>query len=75
MRLFLGLVYTALVLGANPATADVAAAEALREGSMKKLIFAEAQAVSDETFTDPEGGSFQLSDFAGKHVLVNFWAT
>lgn len=75
MRLFLGLLYTALVLGANPASADVAEAEALREGSMKKLIFAEGSPVSDEVFTDPEGGSFQLSDFTGKHVLVNFWAT
>ena len=75
MRLFLGLLYTALVLGANPAHADVAAAEALREGTMKKLIFADAQPVSDETFTDPDGGTFQLADFTGKHVLVNFWAT
>ncbi len=75
MRAFLGLLYTALVLGANPAAADVAAADALREGSMKKLIFAEPQEVSDVTFTDPDGGEFQLTDFAGKHVLVNFWAT
>ena len=75
MRLFLGLLYTALVLGANPAAADVAQAEALREGTMKKLIFSDAQPVSDVTFTDPDGGTFQLSDFKGKHVLVNFWAT
>ncbi len=75
MRIVLGVLYTALVLGANPASADVAAAEALREGTMKKLIFSEAQPVSEEAFTDPEGGSFQLSDFTGKHVLVNFWAT
>ncbi len=75
MRIVLGVLYTALVLGANPASADVAAAEALREGTMKKLIFSEAQPVSEEAFTDPEGGSFQLSDFTGKYVLVNFWAT
>jgi thiol-disulfide isomerase/thioredoxin len=75
MRFLLGVLYTALVLGANPAHADIAAAEAAREGTMKKLLFSEPQAVSAETFTDPDGGEFQLTDFAGKHVLVNFWAT
>jgi hypothetical protein len=33
------LLYTALALGANAATADTAALEALREGDMRKLIF------------------------------------
>jgi thiol-disulfide isomerase/thioredoxin len=75
MRAFLGLLYTALVLGANPAFADVDAANALREGSMKKLVFSEPMAVSGETFTDPDGGEFRLTDFNGKFVLVNFWAT
>ncbi len=75
MRLLLGVLYTALVLGANPAHADIAAAEAAREGTMKKLLFADPQPVSLVTFTDPEGGEFGLADFAGKHVLVNFWAT
>ncbi len=75
MRLLLGVLYTALVLGANPAQADIAAAEAAREGTMKKLLFSESQPVSAVTFTDPEGGEFRLADFAGKHVLVNFWAT
>ena len=75
MRFILGVLYTALLLGANPAHADVAAAEALREGTMKKLLFSDPVAVSSETFTDPDGGTFSLSDFEGKHVLVNFWAT
>ena len=75
MRLFLAVLYTALALSANSALADVASAEAAREGSMKKLLFAEPAAVSEIAFTDPEGGEFRLSDFAGKHVLVNFWAT
>ena len=75
MRLFLAVLYTALAVSANAAHADVAAAEAAREGSMKKLLFAESVAVSEETFTDPDGGEYRLADFEGKHVLVNFWAT
>ena len=42
---------------------------------MKKLVFAEPKAVPDTGFTDPEGGAHQLSDFNGKFVLLNFWAT
>ncbi len=75
MRLLFAVLYTALVLSANAAHADLAAAEAAREGSMKKLLFQGAFEVSDEAFTDPDGGEFRLSDFRGKHVLVNFWAT
>ena len=75
MRYILAVLYTALALGANPAHADVAKAESLREGTMKKLIFRDAQSVSGEVFTDPNGTEMRLSDFAGKHVLVNFWAT
>ncbi len=75
MRLLTAALYTALALGATPAAADVAKAESLREGTMKKLLFSEPQSVSAETFTDPNGGTFTLEDFEGKHVLVNFWAT
>lgn len=75
MRLSLAVLYTALALSANAAHADVAAAEAAREGTMKKLLFQGASEVSGEAFTTPDGGEFRLSDFRGKHVLVNFWAT
>lgn len=75
MRLLTAALYTALALGATPAAADVALAESLREGTMKKLLFADAQPVSTETFTDPSGGTFTLADFEGKYALVNFWAT
>ncbi|WP_245759155.1 TlpA family protein disulfide reductase [Tranquillimonas alkanivorans] len=70
------LLYTAVLTGANGALADTSALEALREGDMRKLTFhSEPQAASDATFTDPEGGEHALSDYAGKHVLLNFWAT
>ncbi len=75
MRYLSAVLYTALVLGANAAHADIKAAEAAREGTMRKLIFSEPRDVSPKTFTDPSGGEFTLADFEGKHVLVNFWAT
>ena len=75
MRVFFAVLYTALGLGANVALADMADIEALREGSMKKLIFSDPVPVSDEVFTHADGGAFQLSDFEGKYALVNFWAT
>ncbi len=75
MRIGFAVLYTALTLTANAALADMSDVTALREGTMKKLIFAEPAAVSEITFTDPEGGEFSLADFGGKHVLVNFWAT
>jgi len=75
LRNFLLVLYTALAIGANPALADFSELEALREGTMKKLIFTEATEVSGETFTHAEGGDFTFADFKGKYVLVNFWAT
>ncbi|QMU59410.1 MAG: redoxin domain-containing protein [Boseongicola sp.] len=75
MRYLLAVLYTALALGANTAQADIAKAESLREGTMKKLRFSEAQPVSEVAFTDPAGAEMTLADFKGKYVLVNFWAT
>lgn len=75
MRLFLAVLYTGFALTANAALADFSELEAMREGSMKKLLFSDPAPVSTETFTHAEGGEFTLADFQGKHVLVNFWAT
>jgi len=75
MRLLLAVLYTALALGANAAQADIAEAESLRTGTMKKLLFSDAKPVSSETFTDPDGATVTLADFNGKYALVNFWAT
>ena len=75
MRLFLAVLYTAIALSANAANADIAAAEAARDGTMKKLLFSAPVAVSEVAFTDPEGSEYQLSGFAGKLVVLNFWAT
>ncbi|RVT87237.1 TlpA family protein disulfide reductase [Rhodobacteraceae bacterium CCMM004] len=73
MKRVAAVLYLALAMGANAAPADLAA---LREGDMKKLMFhAAPEAVSDVVFTDAAGAEHRLSDWRGKHVLVNFWAT
>lgn len=63
-------------LGASANAADIAALEDLREGSMSKLVFhPEAVAVTETAFTDFDGAPLDLSDWQGKVVLLNFWAT
>ncbi len=76
MKLRFMVLYLALVLSANIASADMSALEAMREGDMKKLSFhSEARATSEKTYIREDGSDGQLSDYAGKHVLLNFWAT
>ncbi|WP_342068960.1 TlpA family protein disulfide reductase [Yoonia algicola] len=70
------LLYTALMGLANIGHADVATAEALREGDMRKLNFHSAPiAVSEVPFTGADGSEMTLADFNGKYVVLNFWAT
>jgi thiol-disulfide isomerase/thioredoxin len=69
------LLYTATAALANPALADLAAAEAAREGDMKKLIFAAPKPAGTSDFATFEGAPLNLSDWQGKWVLLNFWAT
>jgi thiol-disulfide isomerase/thioredoxin len=75
MRLLLGVLYTALVLGANPAGAETAA-EALRAGDMKKLaIHAVPADLPEAEFLDAEDAPQPLSQWRGRWVVLNFWAT
>lgn len=70
------LLYTALGVLANTATADVAAFEALREGDMRKLNFhSDPQPASDEKFTNEDGSEMTLASYDGQITVVNFWAT
>lgn len=78
MRLAKSLaLYTALALGANVAmAADTDALAALAEGDMKKLAWHDAPKPAGETaFETVEGGEISLDAYAGKHVVLNFWAT
>ncbi|MFO8127224.1 TlpA disulfide reductase family protein [Yoonia sp.] len=70
------LLYTAILGLANTGHADVAAAKAMREGDMRKLIFhSTPMASSDVAFTSEDGQEMTLADFQGKHIVLNFWAT
>lgn len=70
------VLYMALALGANAAIADTSALAAMREGDMKKLnIHSMPQPVPETPFTHQNGENVTLSDFSGKIVVVNFWAT
>ncbi len=67
------VVYTAFLLGANAAAADVAD---LRDGDMKKLTFHETPVPLDEIgLVDAEDAPRSLADYRGKWVVLNFWAT
>ena len=80
-HLMSALVYTALsvgaIVGGSGAAADVAVAEALRDGDMKKLIFHDTpQDTPSVAFVLADGaGEATLQDYQGKYVLLNFWAT
>ena len=76
-KLMLGLLYTALVAGANPALAGPEDISALRDGDMKKLVVHDTPvATSDAAFDlEDDGGKGTLEDYRGKYVLLNFWAT
>jgi thiol-disulfide isomerase/thioredoxin len=70
------ILYAGLALCANTAQAEMAQLEALRSGDMEKLVFLAAPAEVPQTpFTDIDGAEHTLSQFQGKYVLVNFWAT
>lgn len=71
--------YTALLLGANAAFAPAFAGsidwQAAHDGGLAKLAPVDPTPVPATGFTDPEGGSHSLTDYRGKVVLLNFWAT
>lgn len=72
MRLLVAVLYLALSGAAN--AADLSGVEL--SGDMRKLVVHEApEAVPALTFETPDGETVALSDFAGKPVLLNFWAT
>jgi thiol-disulfide isomerase/thioredoxin len=70
------ILYTGLVGLANPAFADLAKAEAMRDGDMKKLTFHSApKPAGTAEFITFDGAPLSLDEYEGKWVLLNFWAT
>ncbi|MFA8386093.1 MAG: TlpA family protein disulfide reductase [Pelagibaca sp.] len=75
-KILAAILYTGLVSLANPALADLAKAEAMREGDMKKLTFhSDAQPAGTAEFTTFDEVPLSLEQYKGKWVLLNFWAT
>jgi thiol-disulfide isomerase/thioredoxin len=73
MRKLLVVLYTALILGANPGVAEVAS---LLDGDMKKLMLWDAPVdVPEAVLLDATDGEHALADYKGKWVVLNFWAT
>lgn len=71
--------YTALFIGAIvlpgagfAGAIDIAAAQ---NAGLKTLIAGNGDAAPDAAFSDIDGGEHRLSDWQGKAILVNFWAT
>ncbi len=69
------LLYTALVIGANAATAGEIDFDAAHANGLAKLTATDPTPVTDAVFYDTEGGEHRLQDYAGKVVMLNFWAT
>ena len=68
------LLYAALILGANAASADPATLEALKLGEMKRLaVHVEPKPAGSSDFTDRDGAVHNLADWQGKVVVLNFW--
>lgn len=75
-KTFAAILYTGLVLLANPVLADLAKAEALREGDMKKLSFhSDAKPAGTAEFFSFDDAPLTLDSYSGKWILLNFWAT
>lgn len=73
-KLVLAALYTAFVLGANPGTA--ADLTPLLTGEMEKLVpSAEPTALPEAILTKGDGTEASLSDYKGKWMVLNFWAT
>lgn len=74
MRFILATVlYAALAVAAN---ADTSGLNDLREGTLRKLQFhAEPRPVPAAVLLDAEDGEHDMSEYSGKYVLLNFWAT
>lgn len=76
-KIFAAVLYTALSFTAIAAHGfDRTEIEALRENKMRNLVFHDTpMPVSQQGFTDPSSGEHTLSDYQGKYVVLNFWAT
>ena len=69
-KIVLALMYTALLMGANPGVTQTAF-----EGDMKKLALVDPVALPPAVLLDEAEAPHSLDDYRGRWVLLNFWAT
>jgi thiol-disulfide isomerase/thioredoxin len=70
-KMLLAAVYTCFALGANAANLD-----GLLTGEMKKLVVAaEPVALPEAQLLDMSEAEHSLSEYKGKWMVLNFWAT
>lgn len=72
MRNALAVLYTALLLGANPGHADVSA---FVTGDMAKMVLSDPAPLPEAALIDMADAPRAMADFQGKWVVLNFWAT
>jgi thiol-disulfide isomerase/thioredoxin len=72
MRNALAVLYTALMLGANPAHADMSA---FVTGDMAKMVLSDPAPLPDAALIDMADAPRAMAEFQGKWVVLNFWAT
>lgn len=80
LRKMLAVLYTALVIGANPGLSGAAwagDAATLRDGDMKKLAIHDAPkpVPAGAVFLDGADAPVPLANWQGQWVVLNFWAT
>lgn len=79
IKILCATLYTLLAVGANPLAAetlDVDAIKELRAGDMRLVaIHSDPKPMTTVPFLDADGGEMDLSKYAGKTILLNFWAT
>ena len=81
LLVFALLLYGALLAGANPVRAagalpDAGRLKAMREGDMRKLAVLDApRPLPGIPVTDVDGNPRSLSEYRGRLVLLNMWAT
>jgi thiol-disulfide isomerase/thioredoxin len=72
MRNALAVLYTALLLGANPGHADVSA---FVTGDMAKMVLSDPAPIPEAALIDMADAPRAVADFQGEWVVLNFWAT
>lgn len=72
MRNALVVLYTALMLGANPVMADVSS---LLTGDMAKLVMTDPTPLPEAALIGMDDAPHSMAEFKGKWVVLNFWAT